>query len=196
MSRCETTQGEYLTVTGNNPSYFEGDLDRPVEWVIWQDATNFCRLSTSTERAAGRLPAGYEYRLPTSAEWEYACRAWTSTRFSYGDDPGYTNLNNYAWYDYKGAVTTHPVGKKLPNPWGLYDMHGNVYEWCEDWHPNSLPGGRVTDPRGPKTGLYHVFRGGAWNSIARRCRSAYYYGYPLFEASAFGFRVVLAPERH
>jgi len=130
MGKYEVTQAEYLAVTGTNPSYFIGDPNRPVEQVTWFDAKNYCGQLTQREQAAGRIPTNCLYRLPTEAEWEYACRAWTSTRFSYGDDPSYTNLTNYAWYYDNFGGTTHPVGQKLPNPWGLYDVHGNVFEWC------------------------------------------------------------------
>jgi formylglycine-generating enzyme required for sulfatase activity len=152
---------------GSNPSGFNGvrqdypepgtntdfgtDLNRPVETVSWNDATNYCSRLTQQERAAGQIAANSVYRLPTEAEWEYACRAWTSTRFSYGDDPGYTNLTNYAWYWNNSVGTSHPVGQKLPNPWGLYDMHGNVWEWCEDWI-DTYPGGIAVDPQGPSWG--------------------------------------------
>jgi formylglycine-generating enzyme required for sulfatase activity len=137
------------------------------------------------------------YRLPTEAEWEYACRAWTSTRFSYGDDPGYTNLTNYAWYLDNSGDTTHPVGQKLANPWGLYDMHGSVYEWCQDWFAG-YPGGIALDPQGPASGSDRVIRGrywGVWLTDAWCCRSAArHHG---FRDSGFiiriGFRVVLAP---
>jgi len=136
------------------------------------------------------------YRLPTEAEWEYACRAWTSTRFSYGDDPGYNNLTNYAWYGANSGGTTHSVGQKLPNPWGLYDMHGNVFEWCQDWWSDSLPGGIVLDPQGPVTGIWaRVYRGGFWFHDAWYCRSAFRTGNrDAFDRNYFiGFRVVLAP---
>jgi eukaryotic-like serine/threonine-protein kinase len=135
MGKHEVTQGEYLAVVGSNPSYFNGvqgetdygtDLNRPVESVSWDDAVAYCAALTARERAAGRAPMSYAYRLPTEAEWEYACRAGTTTRFSYGDDPGYTHLRDYAWYEGNSERQTHPVGQKLPNPWGLYDMHGNV----------------------------------------------------------------------
>jgi len=130
--------------------------------VSWYDATAYCDALTQRERAAGRIATNRVYRLPTEAEWEYACRGWTSTRFSYGDDPGYTNLTNCAWYDGNSGRTTHPVGQKLPNPWGLYDMHGNVWEWCLDWWSDSLPGGIALDPQGPATGSDRVLRGGVW----------------------------------
>ena len=126
MGKYEVTQGEYQAVMGSNPSAFTGDTNLPVETVTWSDATAYCAELTQRERVAGRIGTNSVYRLPTEAEWEYACRGWTSTRFSYGDDPGYTNLTLYAWYVDNSGGTTHPVGQKLPNPWGLYDMHGNV----------------------------------------------------------------------
>jgi formylglycine-generating enzyme required for sulfatase activity len=133
------------------------------------------------------------YRLPTEAEWEYACRGWTSTRFSYGDDPGYTSLTDYAWYDANSGSTSHPVGQKLPNPWGLYDMQGNVWEWCQDWY-DAYPGGAALDPQGPASGSYRVIRGGYWDDFAWLCRSARRdYDYPDYGDDYIGFRVVLAP---
>jgi formylglycine-generating enzyme required for sulfatase activity len=194
MGKYEVTQGEYLAVMGTNPSYFTGDTNRPVERVSWNDATNYCATVTQRERLAGRIATNSAYRLPTEAEWEYACRAGTTTRFSYGDDPGYTKLSNYGWYDVNSGKTTHSVGQKLANPWGLYDMHGNVWEWCQDWY-GTYPGGIAIDPQGPATGSLRVFRGGSWSYDTRGCRSAYRYGiYPDFRPDyGRGFRVVLAP---
>jgi len=205
MGRYEVTQGEYLAVMGSNPSYFTGDTKRPVEQVSWFDATNYCGLLTQRERVAGRIPTNCVYRLPTEAEWEYACRGWTSTRFSYEEDPGYTNLTNYAWYEGNSGNTTHPVGQKLPNPWGLCDMHGNVSEWCQDWFA-IYPGGIALDPQGPATGTQLVVRGGSWSLAlppwpsGRFSRSAFRliisYSPPPGLVSRYndiGFRVVLAP---
>ena len=197
MGKYEVTQGEYLAVIGSNPSYFTGDTNRPVEGVSWYDATNYCATLTQQERAAGRIGTNSVYRLPTEAEWEYACRAWTSTRFSYGDDPGYTNLTNYAWYGINSGGTTHRVGQKLPNPWGLYDTHGNVWEWCQDWWVDGLPGGIAADPQGPPTGMVRVIRSGNWynwSGSAGACRSASREcAWPDTRNYAFGFQVLLAP---
>ena len=148
MGKYEVTQGEYLSVMSNNPSSFSGNLNLPVENVSWYDATNYCAKLNARELAAGRLPGGWVYRLPTEAEWEYACRAGTTNQFYYGDDPSYIRLSSYAWYTANSGNVTHVVGMKGPNRWGLYDMMGNVYEWCSDWI-GSLPGGNVTDPQGP-----------------------------------------------
>ena len=161
MSKYKVTQKDYQWVIGGYPSVFTGDFSRPVETVSWEDATNYCARLTQRERAARLIPPNSVYRLPTEAEWEYACRAWTSTRFSYGDDPSYMSLAKYAWYLDNSGHTTHPVGQKLPNPWGLYDMHGGLWEWCQDWY-GPYPGGSVIDPQGPATGSYRVFRGGSW----------------------------------
>ncbi len=186
------TQRDYLAVVGNNPSHFATDTNGPVDNVRWIDATNYCAIRTRQEAAAGFIPPGTRYRLPTEAEWEYACRALTSTRFYYGDDPGYTNLVNYAWYSADSGSTTHPVGLKLPNQWGLYDMAGNVREWCDDWF-GPYPGGSTTDPQGADSGTERVLRGGSWFMAAASCRSAQRFGAdPAGSNTDIGFRVVLA----
>jgi formylglycine-generating enzyme required for sulfatase activity len=194
LGRYEVTQGDYAAVMAANPSHFQGDWDRPVERVNWKDATNYCGNLTAAERAAGRLPAGYVYRLPTEAEWEYACRAGTTTRFSYGHDLNYSQLGNYAWYASNSGSTTHAVGLKPPNAWGLYDMAGNVSEWCLDWYGGYL-GGSVIDPTGAASGSDRVIRGGCWYSDGRDCRSANRGNYaPDGQLnSGIGFRAVLAP---
>ena len=198
IGKYEVTQGEYLSVTGTNPSEFPGDLRNPVSSVSWFDATNYCWLLTQRERAAGRILPGSRYRLPTEAEWECAARAGTATRFSYGDDPNYASTTNYAWFLDLGKpdLTVHPVGQKLPNPWGLYDMHGNVWEWCQDDY-GPLPGGIQIDPTGPASSLLRdkVARGGAYDYPNSSCRSATrLFRFPLWPDSDVGFRVVLAAE--
>ncbi len=194
MSVHEVTQAEYQSQTGSNPSFFPGDLNRPVERVSWNEAMLFCQTLTFSERAAGRLPVDWSYRLPTEAEWEFSCRAGPrTTRFSYGDDLSGAALANYGWYSGNALDTTHPVEQKLANPWGLMDMHGNVREWCLDWF-GVYPGGSVTDPKGPATGSFRVIRGGGWFSDASNCRSADHgSGEPDSKSSDCGFRVVLAP---
>jgi formylglycine-generating enzyme required for sulfatase activity len=193
MGKYEVTQGEYLAVMGSNPSHFPGDTNRPVEMVSWFNATNYCGKITQRDRASGTIATNSVYRLPTEAEWEYACRGWTSTRFSYGDDLAYTNLANYAWYADDSGATTHPVGEKLPNPWGLYDTSGNVWEWCLDWYA-PYPGGIALDPQGPTTGVNRVFRGGSWFGPGYGSRSAQRLS--NLSTTTFdnlGFRVVLSP---
>ena len=195
IGQREVTQGEYLAVMGSNPSYFTGDTNRPVEQVAWIEATNYCEQLTARERTAGRIPTNWVYRLPTEAEWEYACRAGTTNRFYYGDDPGYTLLGEYAWYSANSGATTHPVGQKRPNRWGLYDMSGNVFEFCSDWF-GDYPGGSVSDPKGSSSGSYRVVRGGCWNYYGVCFRSAFRYPcYTWDRLNIFGFRVVLAPRQ-
>src|SRR5499427_5883775 len=150
LSKYEVTQGEFMALMGRNPSHFQGDTNRPVEKLSFFDAVAYCQELTRRERQAGHLPAGYEYRLPSEAEWEYACRAGTTNFFSFGDFA--TNAGEYAWTLENSDGTSHPVGQKRPNPWGLYDMHGNVWEWCQDWWADNLPGGIVVDQQGPGAG--------------------------------------------
>lgn len=197
MGKYEVTQAEYQALVGSNPSGFPGDPTRPVESVSFFDATNYCVLLTQQELAAGRIPPGTQFRLPTEAEWEYAARAGTSTRFNYGDDPNLTALTNHAWYAFNSGNSTHPVGQKAPNAWGLFDMAGNVWEWCLDWK-GTYPGGTVIDPQGPDSSLLgdKVIRGGAWDAFESDCRSARRLGEgvsPFIKDFILGFRVVLAP---
>ena len=194
MGRFEVTQAEYRSIVGNNPSRWTNSVGEPVEGVSWRDTTNYCFLLTESERAAGRVPDGTVYRLPTEAEWEYACRAGTATRFSHGDDPGYLELELYAWYEPNASYRHHPVGTKQPNPWGLYDLSGNVSEWCWDYYFGLLPGGSATDPTGPdSSNSGRVIRGGTCYSPGDACRSAYRsYAHDNYVDSTLGFRVVLA----
>ena len=182
MGVHEVTQDQYAAVMGKNPSKFSG-LMNPVEQVSWEAAVEFCRRLAKT--------TGWAVRLPTEAEWEYACRAGSKTRFSFGD--GDRDLGSHAWYSENSDKKTHPVSKKKPNAWGLYDMHGNVYEWCSDWHAKSYAGLKTTDPQGPGSGKYRVLRGGAWHNIPQYCRSAYRGRLtPGARLSSIGFRVVMS----
>lgn len=191
IGRFEVTQGEYTAVVGTNFSTFAGDTNQPVEQVSWFDATNYCGLLTAQERAAGRLPDGYEYRLPTEAEWEFATRAGTTNRFFFGDDHDYSQLPNYAWFNGNSGQSTHDVGGKQQNPWGLYDTSGNVFEWCADWY-GPYPGGSTTDPAGPASGTGRVMRGGSWRYPGGDARSAARnFNLPEFASYGIGIRVVL-----
>jgi len=194
LGKFPVTQAQFQAVTAFNPSVFKTDPNLPVEYLTWDDATAFCAKLTAQEQAAGRLPAGYIYQLPTEAQWEYACRAGTTTPYA-------GVLEEMGWYDKNGAGSTHPVGQKKPNAWGLYDMHGNVYEWCVDKYAPYAPG-PATDPVGVK-GLFRVLRGGSFYSDVRFCRSAARYSAVpggiggnsgLFALSTVGFRVALAPK--
>ena len=189
LGKYEVTQAEYAALMGRNPSHFTGDSNRPVEKLSCLDAQAYCAALTTREQQAGRLPAGYAYRLPTEAEWEYACRAGTTNRFSFGDDPAIAP--DFAWTIENSESTTHPVGLKRPNPWGLHDMHGNVWEWCVDWFA-PYPDAPVLDPGGPATGKFKVFRGGGWNQEVEFARSGNRFMMSPSNGIYFvGFRVAL-----
>ena len=197
MGKYEVTQAQYEAIMGKNPSYFKG-ADLPVEQVTWYDAMTFCAKLTEQERAAGRLPEGYEYTLPTESQWEYACRAGTVHALNNGldltDEGECPNLDEVGWYVGNSDGMTHPVGQKKPNARGLYDMHGNVHEWCLDWYDLDYPDSAVMDPIGTNAGSKRVLRGGCWSNEANACRSAYRgYADPEFDSSRRGFRVALAP---
>lgn len=183
----EVMQEQYERVMGSNPSKFKG-AQLPVEQVSWEDAVEFCRKLSElpAERGAGRV-----YRLPTEAEWEYACRAGSTTKWSFGDSE--SSLADYAWYDSNAGSKTNPVGQKKGNAWGLYDMHGNVWEWCSDWWKRDYTTTAVSDPTGPATGSIRVYRGGGWLITARFCRSADRDGLqPLDRGYFLGFRVAFS----
>jgi formylglycine-generating enzyme required for sulfatase activity len=192
MGTHEVTQVQWRVLMGNNPSYFKGD-ELPVEQVSWEDAINFCRKLTQRERAAGRMPAGYLYRLPTEAEWEYAARGGSRSRgFKYA---GSDNPDEVAQY-WKNWNQSYAVGGKQPNELGLYDMSGNVWEWCLDWYaPDYYSRSPQTDPLNRDYGekIYRVCRGGSWGLYPTHCRSANRGGgTPGGKFYSFGFRVVLA----
>lgn len=166
LGKYEVTQGEWEAVMGSNPSWFkESGRDAPVDTVHWGEAMLFCEKLTERERRAGRLPSNFEYSLPTEAEWEFACRAGTT-----GPYAG-LSLNVMGWYVDNSGRTTHPVGRKQPNGWGLYDMHGNVSEWCLERYEEH-PSGNIYVPEGPATGTFGVYRGGNLDSYSKECRSA------------------------
>lgn len=187
LNKFEVTQAEYESLMRINPSSNIRDPSCPVDSVTWERANEYCIRLTSQERSAGRLPPGLVYRLPTSAEWEYACRAGTQTRYSFGDDEA--ELSLYAWWANNGGPAQHPVGTKLPNPWGLYDMHGNVFEWCHDEYL-PYPGGRISP--GPSR---RVLRSGAFYCPSYILRSACRFesAFPTSVSRLVGFRVALAP---
>lgn len=185
LGKTQVTQRSWVAVMGKNPSGFKGE-SLPVENVSWDDAMEFCRKLTTLERSAGSLPSGYVYTLPTEAQWEYACRAGTT-----GDYAG--DLQAMAWYSDNSANTTHAVGGKQANAWGLHDMHGNVWEWCADWYADKLPGGSVSDSKGPASGSFRVDRGGSWWVVAAYCRSALRSWFsPSHRNDFLGFRLALS----
>ncbi len=202
LGAFEVTQDEYEKVTGKRPSAYRstqlsfgqvGERFRgatyPVNQISWEDAVSFCKKLSDLpeEKTAGR-----EYRLPTEAEWEYACRAGSRTIYSFGDSV--VALGEYAWFGdtLEGA---RPVGQKKPNHWGLYDMHGNVFEFCQDWYGDAdYPSGAATNPQGPGEGATRVSRGGCWRCDVADCRSARRVSIsanrPINEY--FGFRVAIS----
>ncbi len=183
MATTPVTQALYAVVIGHNPSHFTGDWRRPVEQVSWEYAAAFCAALAALQ--------GQPVRLPTEAEWEYACRAGTTARFWSGDADG--DLDRVGWYDRNSGGRTHPVGRKPANPWGLCDMHGNVFEWCRDWF-GRYPARPEADPPGPPHGTNRVMRGGAYDVLARWARSAArYLGHPGVRNRRVGFRLVRAP---
>jgi formylglycine-generating enzyme required for sulfatase activity len=187
LGKYEVTQSQWEKVMGSNPSEYKG-ADRPVEKVSWTDVTSFCAKLTASEQAAGRLPAGMSYQLPTEAQWEYACRAGTKTTFSFGDELTAKDAN----FDENVDETTD-VGKYPANAWGFHDMHGNVFEWCADRYGN-YPTGAARDPVGPADGSYRVVRGGSWSGTAGNARSANRLRIgPAFSNSTLGFRLSLRP---
>lgn len=181
LGRTEVTQEQWVAVMGVNSSSFKG-RSNPVEKVSWDDVQTFIRKLNAMEGKA-------VYRLPTEAEWEYACRAGSTGKYSFGDDAD--ALGRYAWFRGNSGEKTHPVAQLKPNAWGLYDMHGNVWEWVQDWYDGSYyRSSPSTDPSGPSSGSTRVFRGGSWNLVAVNARAAYRFnGRPDFRNVNLGFRL-------
>jgi formylglycine-generating enzyme required for sulfatase activity len=187
LGRTEVTQAQWRAMMGINPSRFRGDT-LPVEQVSWRDAVEFCRRVTERERAAGRLPVGYVYVLPTEAQWEFAAKAGASGAFA-------EKVDDIAWHDQNSGPSTHPVATKKPNAWGLYDMLGNVWEWCADWYA-PYPGGAATDYAGPAVGTAKASRGGSWWAGPRGARPTNRYrDMPQNGNDDLGFRLALVAAR-
>ena len=196
MGKYEVTQEQWKAVMGTAPwdgkIYAKSNARHAVSYVSWEDCQEFAKKLNS------RVSGG-EFRLPTEAEWEYACRAGTTTRFYYDDDLDYARLGDYAWYASNaydaGAKHAHAVGQKKPNAWGLYDMHGNVWESCQDWYGSYWYGKSPSeDPKGPSSGSYRVLRGGSWHDVPCVCRAAIREGdNPAARSYRGGFRVVCSP---
>jgi formylglycine-generating enzyme required for sulfatase activity/Flp pilus assembly protein TadD len=191
MGKYEVTQEQYRFVTGEDPSRITGE-SLPVENVSWYEATAFCQKLTKMEREAGRLPQRWEYHLPTEAQWEYACRAGTTTLYSFGNDAA--QLGDYAWYFDNADKRTRPVGQKKSNGWGLFDMHGNVGEWCRDAFQKMLPGGNDPEVKWKRGLIYRVDRGGGVTSYFKLCQSGRRgLNFPRSRFGTIGFRVALVP---
>ncbi|MDA8990389.1 SUMF1/EgtB/PvdO family nonheme iron enzyme [Opitutales bacterium] len=190
LGKYEVTQAQYEAVLGTNPSEFNatGNGNRPVEKVNWTEAVAFCTQLTTQEQAAGRLPVGWAYVLPTESQWEYACRAGTTTAYSWGNTIASSNAN---WNHGADPNQTVDVGQFSANPWGFFDMHGNVWEWTADWYQATYPTGNpVVDPSGPASGSLRVIRGGSWFNVGASLRSARRsYDPPSRRVNALGFRV-------
>ena len=186
LGKYLVTQEQWEAVMGNNPSRFKGPKN-PVEHVSWDDCQQFL------EKLNAKVGGGGSSQLPTEAQWEYACRAGSTTRYCFGDEE--SGLGEYAWYDANSGSKTHPVGEKKPNAWGLYDMHGNVWEWCQDWYDGGYYANSPTDdPTGPPGGSVRVLRGGSWHDAARCCRSACRGSLrPGYRDRTLGFRVARVP---
>ncbi|MBM3859049.1 MAG: formylglycine-generating enzyme family protein [Verrucomicrobia bacterium] len=185
IGKHEVTQEQWRTVMGNNPSHFKGDKN-PVEMTAWED----CQLFL--QKLRGQMP-GFRFRLPTEAEWEYDCRAGSATEYCYGNNA--RKLAEYAWFNANSHGTSHPVGEKKANAWGLHDMHGNVWEWCQDWYGNPNAND-VTDPVGPRSGSRRMLRGGSWLYSAKECRSFVRDVYtPSVRLLNVGFRVAIGLDR-
>lgn len=184
IGKYEVTQAQWQAIMKNNPSSFKGN-DRPVEQVSWNAAQEFLQKLNAVVGDTGRSPL--QFRLPSEAEWEYAARAGTQTAYSFGDDPN--RLDEFAWYLNNSGSETHQVGQKPPNNFGLYDMHGNVWEWCQD----ESSGSPQTNPADASSGQYRVLRGGAWNTEPHFCRSANRTIYaPDNWHNSVGFRAVVS----
>ncbi len=191
MGQTEVTQEQYKAIMGGEPwsgeKYVQESDSNPAAYISWDNAVEFCRKLSQTE--------GKIYRLPTEAEWEYACRAGSETRFSFGNNDAY--LSDYAWFEGNAwdveQKYARQVGQKYPNAFDLYDMHGNACEWCSDWYDeNYYSESHEVDPQGPSTGRFRVLRGGSWQFTSWRCRSAIRSrNLPNIKFMSFGFRVVV-----
>ena len=186
----EITQKKYESVMSANPSFFKGP-DLPVEKVSFLQALDFCRTLTAQDRKAGRISADMAYRLPTEAEWEYACLATAATAFSFGETE--ESVEEYAWTAETADDRTQPVGLKKPNAWGLHDMHGNVWEWVVDWFAPHPKAEQLVDPTGPPEGKHRVFKGGGWYHEAKFSQSTTRFMMdPGVSINYVGLRLVLA----
>ena len=199
LGKYEITQAQWRKLMETEPwqarQYVTDGPNNAATFISWNDARAFCRKLTETEQTAGRLPKIWTYTLPTEAQWEYACRAGSKSAFSFGNDENL--LRNYGWFagnqpevDGEKAASAQKFGLKKGNAWGLFDMHGNVWEWCLDSYSERLPGG--TDPESIGKGVNHITRGGSWTDDAPSCRSAYrHYQLPGSKNSYLGFRIAL-----
>ena len=192
IGKFEITQKQFKALMGYNPSFFKKDDNLPVENISWQEAMNFCK--TLNKRFYNNLPPGYHFSLPTEAQWEYACKAGLDSDFNNGKNLSNKNrckkANQVSWNKLNSNGTTHTVGLKKPNKWGIYDMHGNVWEMCLDWYAQY--NGDAKDPQGPAHGVQKVVRGGSFDNIPRYGRTSdRHLEYPCKKMKNMGFRIVL-----